>query len=80
MDLSWCIMCDQHCIEDNLYCSESCRQKDESSKIESKNRLCSPPASPLLEPFLSSFNHERRTSSKSIISISNIPKYSLSPP
>ncbi|EIE88700.1 hypothetical protein RO3G_13411 [Rhizopus delemar RA 99-880] len=93
MDLSWCIICDRHCIEDNLYCSELCRLKDNNTITIAKPNtthstgFCSPPASPLLEPFLSSFNHERRTSivttGKSNISNpfymspSSIPKYSL---
>ncbi|CAO3623962.1 unnamed protein product [Mucor hiemalis] len=99
MDLSWCIICDRHCIEENLYCSESCRIQDVNHKhtlvsANSKNikstALCSPPASPLLDPFFSSFNHERRTSitiSKSTrttpdifgyMSPSSVPRYSLS--
>ncbi|KAI9481046.1 MAG: hypothetical protein EXX96DRAFT_201465 [Benjaminiella poitrasii] len=67
MDLSWCIMCDCHCIEDNLYCSESCRLQDVNSQstvssINSSPVSTPPPSSPLLDPFFSSFNHERRTS------------------
>ncbi|KAI9283322.1 hypothetical protein BY458DRAFT_496203 [Sporodiniella umbellata] len=88
MDLSWCIICDRHCTEDNLYCSEPCRIKDKSLKpacvvspVSSTTGLYTPPASPLLEPFLSSFKHERRTSIKPInilsMSPSSIPKYSL---
>ncbi|EIE82638.1 hypothetical protein RO3G_07343 [Rhizopus delemar RA 99-880] len=55
MDLSWCIMCDCYCVEDSLYCSESCRKKDTNEKISII--IYTPPSSPLLEPFLSSFNH-----------------------
>ncbi|CAO3699565.1 unnamed protein product [Rhizopus stolonifer] len=82
MDLSWCIICDRHCTEENLYCSEPCRVKDKNLKpTQTTTALCSPPASPLLEPFLSSFKHERRTSIKPTnplyMSPSSIPKYSL---
>ncbi|KAI7882499.1 hypothetical protein K492DRAFT_193450 [Lichtheimia hyalospora FSU 10163] len=28
MDLQWCIVCDVHVIDDQLYCSEQCRRKD----------------------------------------------------
>ncbi|KAI8637860.1 hypothetical protein BD408DRAFT_423884 [Parasitella parasitica] len=68
MDLSWCIICDRHCVEENLYCSETCRIQDFNGKHSSaasstsSSPLCSPPTSPLLDPFFSSFNHERRTS------------------
>ncbi|KAI8969910.1 hypothetical protein BDF20DRAFT_825912 [Mycotypha africana] len=69
MDLSWCIICDRHCTGDNLYCSETCRTQD----IKQKKAYVSPfmfdqspstslVSSPLLDPFLSSFNHERRAS------------------
>ncbi|KAI9347465.1 hypothetical protein BD770DRAFT_475227 [Pilaira anomala] len=98
MDLSWCIICDRHSIEENLYCSESCRIQDVNHKqtiVSNNNKpattLRSPPSSPLLDPFFSSFNHERRTSitiSKSSRSTpdiyfgysspSSVPRYSLS--
>lgn len=120
MDLSWCIICDRHCVEENvsssagllvareiemltccahfqLYCSETCRVQDVNHKHASSvpastnaSPLCSPPASPLLDPYFSSFNHERRTSitiSKSTrvhhdafgyMSPSSVPRYSLS--
>ncbi|KAG2233459.1 hypothetical protein BDF21DRAFT_418430 [Thamnidium elegans] len=94
MDLSWCIICDRHSIEENLYCSETCRTQDVNHKhaiVSDKTMtLRSPPASPLLDPFFSSFNHERRTSitiSKSTrttpdifgyMSPSSVPRYSLS--
>ncbi|ORY95040.1 hypothetical protein BCR43DRAFT_495050 [Syncephalastrum racemosum] len=32
MDLSWCIICDRHSIEDNLYCSDACRLKDQPNQ------------------------------------------------
>ncbi|KAI7905318.1 uncharacterized protein BX663DRAFT_502435 [Cokeromyces recurvatus] len=80
MDLSWCIMCDCRCIEDNLYCSESCRIKDINNQAYTttiassvnNSPVSTPPSSPLLDPFLSCFNHEKRTSitiSKSIRSL-----------
>ncbi|OBZ82943.1 hypothetical protein A0J61_09007 [Choanephora cucurbitarum] len=28
MDLSWCIICDRHCTDNNLYCSEACKFQD----------------------------------------------------
>ncbi|KAI9028917.1 hypothetical protein CLU79DRAFT_518445 [Phycomyces nitens] len=66
MDLSWCIICDCHCVEDNLYCSDNCRNKDTSQRTQNKTSSpaipLSPPSSPLLEPFLSSF-HSHRTKS-----------------
>ncbi|OAD70002.1 hypothetical protein PHYBLDRAFT_159742, partial [Phycomyces blakesleeanus NRRL 1555(-)] len=66
MDLSWCIICDCHCTEDNLYCSDNCRNKDTSQRTQNKSSSpavpLSPPSSPLLEPFLSSF-HSHRTKS-----------------
>ncbi|KAI8335659.1 hypothetical protein EDC96DRAFT_579081 [Choanephora cucurbitarum] len=65
MDLSWCIICDRHCVEDNLYCSELCRIQDVNHHhhhVKPSSPL-SPPSSPLLDPFFSSFNHhDRRTS------------------
>ncbi|CEP19305.1 hypothetical protein [Parasitella parasitica] len=96
MDLSWCIICDRHCVEENLYCSETCRIQDVNDKHSkacsstSNSPLSSPPASPLLDPFFSSFNHERRTSitiskstrvhhgAYSYVSPSSVPRYSLS--
>ncbi|KAL7310285.1 hypothetical protein PS15m_009802 [Mucor circinelloides] len=96
MDLSWCIICDRHCVEENLYCSETCRIQDVNHKhvsvpsSKAASPLCSPPASPLLDPYFSSFNHERRSSitiSKSTrvhhdafgyMSPSSVPRYSLS--
>ncbi|CAO3694497.1 unnamed protein product [Rhizopus stolonifer] len=85
MDLSWCIMCDCHCIEDSLYCSESCRAKDKNNDHTKINiTLDSPPTSPLFEPFLSYFNHDRRTYTvvmnkpvNTYYVASSIPKYSL---
>ncbi|KAI7892778.1 uncharacterized protein EV154DRAFT_504087 [Mucor mucedo] len=78
MDLSWCIMCDRHCIDNNLYCSESCRFQDNTghhhdSKPKSiqpelnmfkSPSLVSPPSSPILAPFLYSFqpSYDRRRS------------------
>ncbi|KAI8385805.1 hypothetical protein BD560DRAFT_486785 [Blakeslea trispora] len=108
MDLSWCIICDRHCVEDNLYCSELCRVQDvnhnhavingsikssSNNKSSSSSPLCSPPASPLLDPFFSSFNHHDRRTSITITkssrshydlfgsissSQSSVPRYSLS--
>ncbi|KAI8139068.1 hypothetical protein BJV82DRAFT_628110 [Fennellomyces sp. T-0311] len=50
MDLSWCIICDRHSIEDNLYCSEACRIKDALSQQTTPvlTTPLSPPSSPLL--------------------------------
>ncbi|KAI9472385.1 MAG: hypothetical protein EXX96DRAFT_583866, partial [Benjaminiella poitrasii] len=28
MDLSWCIICDRHCTDNDLYCSDLCRFQD----------------------------------------------------
>ncbi|KAI8979975.1 hypothetical protein BDB01DRAFT_798315 [Pilobolus umbonatus] len=97
MDLSWCIICDCHCIEDNLYCSESCRIQDVTLNNKQKNNtittkmLVSPPSSPILDPYLASYNNDRRTSvtfksanrpqHESIfgyMSPSSVPRYSLS--
>ncbi|KAI8091416.1 uncharacterized protein B0P05DRAFT_527434 [Gilbertella persicaria] len=97
MDLSWCIICDRHCVEDNLYCSELCRVQDanhnHSTITKQTKTAVTPPSSPLLDPFFSSFNHhDRRTSitiSKSSrvhydmfgsisSSQSSVPRYSLS--
>ncbi|KAL1927971.1 hypothetical protein VTP01DRAFT_3376 [Rhizomucor pusillus] len=54
MDLSWCIICDRHCTEDNLYCSDACRNKDikTSSFLPTANEsnIATPPASPVLDP------------------------------
>ncbi|CEP19167.1 hypothetical protein [Parasitella parasitica] len=79
MDLSWCIICDRHCIDNNLYCSESCRfqdnadhlqhpktskPNDKSDMFKSTPSLVSPPTSPVLGPFLYSFqnSYDRRRS------------------
>ncbi|KAL9557000.1 hypothetical protein MBANPS3_001601 [Mucor bainieri] len=79
MDLSWCIICDRHCIDNNLYCSESCRFQDNTDHhqhseinkpthttdlFKSAPSLVSPPASPVLAPFLYSFqpSYDRRRS------------------
>ncbi|GAA5795368.1 hypothetical protein EDC94DRAFT_604806 [Helicostylum pulchrum] len=79
MDLSWCIICDRHCIDNNLYCSELCRFQDNTGHHHDNNKiksitpefnmfkspsLVSPPSSPILTPFLYSFqpSHDRRRS------------------
>ncbi|KAG1439091.1 hypothetical protein G6F56_012407 [Rhizopus delemar] len=67
MDLSWCIICDRHCVDNNLYCSESCRFQD-STFIRPENKptapfnSITPPSSPELAPFLYSFHDHRRRS------------------
>ncbi|CAO3598215.1 unnamed protein product [Absidia cylindrospora] len=46
MDLSWCLSCDCHCVEDSLYCSDACRMKDNQSLFSSSSSLSSPESSP----------------------------------
>ncbi|KAI8365327.1 uncharacterized protein BYT42DRAFT_618705 [Radiomyces spectabilis] len=49
MDLSWCIICDRHCTEDNLYCSQVCERKDIACEtFEPVYMPLSPPSSPLM--------------------------------
>ncbi|CAO3614312.1 unnamed protein product [Mucor hiemalis] len=78
MDLSWCIICDRHSIDNNLYCSESCRFQDNNNHHHDNNNsiktpennmfkspsLVTPPSSPNLTPFLYSFqpSYDRRRS------------------
>ncbi|CDH54080.1 predicted protein [Lichtheimia corymbifera JMRC:FSU:9682] len=45
MDLQWCIVCDVHVTDDQLYCSEQCRLKDAPSSIVPQ-QPSSPPISP----------------------------------
>ncbi|EIE75339.1 hypothetical protein G6F57_009548 [Rhizopus arrhizus] len=72
MDLSWCIICDRHCIDNNLYCSESCRFQDSTSINKSSSPLLvTPPASPELTPFLYSLHDHRRRSANTGNMISN---------
>ncbi|ORX61935.1 hypothetical protein DM01DRAFT_1069034 [Hesseltinella vesiculosa] len=69
MDLSWCIYCDRHCVEENLYCSDACRIKDFANHQKSpaspvlESFPSSPNMSPLLEPFYSSFHEKPRSPS-----------------
>ncbi|KAJ8662846.1 hypothetical protein O0I10_001022 [Lichtheimia ornata] len=44
MDLQWCIVCDVHVTDDQLYCSEQCRLKDAPSIM--RQQPSSPPISP----------------------------------
>ncbi|KAI8645262.1 hypothetical protein BD408DRAFT_412068 [Parasitella parasitica] len=83
MDLSWCIICDCHCIDNDLYCSESCRFQDNTDQpqlckakkpndktdmFKSSPSLVSPPISPVLGPFLYSFqSYDRRRSAGTIM-------------
>lgn len=72
MDLSWCIICDRHCVDNSLYCSESCRFQDIASNYKNKpsndlfntsnTSLVTPPASPELTPFLYTIHNHRRCS------------------
>ncbi|KAI8888520.1 hypothetical protein K501DRAFT_172980 [Backusella circina FSU 941] len=73
MDLSWCIICDRHCTDNNLYCSDSCQFQDiNASTYSSKSSsfsndktsslLLTPPTSPSLQAFYS-FNQSNRSSS-----------------
>ncbi|KAI8969994.1 hypothetical protein BDF20DRAFT_791067, partial [Mycotypha africana] len=65
MDLSWCIICDRHCADNDLYCSEVCRFQDTdgqkpmlentTSMFDKAPSLVSPPASPIMSPLLYSF-------------------------
>ncbi|KAI7905575.1 uncharacterized protein BX663DRAFT_541032 [Cokeromyces recurvatus] len=70
MDLSWCIICDRHCIDNNLYCSEVCRFQDSNNAPDNHDLMNNnksttmveipiPPSSssssPVLTPFLYSF-------------------------
>ncbi|KAI8332101.1 hypothetical protein BC941DRAFT_437530 [Chlamydoabsidia padenii] len=96
MDLSWCLSCDRHCTEDNLYCSESCRSKDNESYYFSPYTSSSPsssPSTPLfnsfsmpgtptspLEPFFSSFSHPHEHRNSVIMSKSSSPTVSLFAP
>ncbi|KAI7889706.1 uncharacterized protein EV154DRAFT_565147 [Mucor mucedo] len=76
MDLSWCIMCDCQSNEDNLYCSESCRIQD----VNHKHATIKPTSTPVLDPFYSSFQHERRRTSVTISkSIRSVDLYLSSP-
>ncbi|KAI9256000.1 hypothetical protein BY458DRAFT_519805 [Sporodiniella umbellata] len=72
MDLSWCIICDRHSVDNNLYCSESCRFQDSGEPINYKkpsimhpspnNFLITPPTSPEIAPFLYPVQETRRSS------------------
>ncbi|KAI8066658.1 hypothetical protein BC940DRAFT_239957 [Gongronella butleri] len=68
MDLSWCIFCDRHCVEDNLYCSDACRLKDFANQGSPASPVMdtfptTPNMSPLLEPFYNSFHEKPRSPS-----------------
>ncbi|KAG1150881.1 hypothetical protein G6F37_010027 [Rhizopus arrhizus] len=58
MDLSWCIICDRHCADNKLYCSEACRFQDSTDYNDLKKPsmtntlLITPPPSPEIKPFL----------------------------
>ncbi|CAO3639203.1 hypothetical protein BJ944DRAFT_266062 [Cunninghamella echinulata] len=39
MDLSWCLNCDRHCVEDNLYCSDKCQLMDKKNQSFSSSLL-----------------------------------------
>ncbi|CAO3614892.1 unnamed protein product [Cunninghamella blakesleeana] len=81
MDLSWCLVCDRHCLEDSLYCSEKCQLMEKnsqslSSSLTSISSLSpqsvtsstfSPNSSPLLEPFFSSLSHPQEHRNSIII-------------
>ncbi|KAI8992334.1 hypothetical protein BDB01DRAFT_778058 [Pilobolus umbonatus] len=65
MDLSWCIICDCHCVEDSIYCSEACRYQDTVGCIDPKssngkspkaNATAAEPAS-RYDPFSYSYHH-----------------------
>ncbi|KAI8097922.1 uncharacterized protein B0P05DRAFT_522612, partial [Gilbertella persicaria] len=84
MDLSWCIICDRHCIDNNLYCSEACKFQDMTGQKDSKPdnifkspSLVSPPTSPVLSPFLYSFqpSHDRLRSAGHITRTSHHYQY-----
>ncbi|CAO3684287.1 unnamed protein product [Rhizopus stolonifer] len=73
MDLSWCIICDRHSVDNNLYCSESCRFQDSAEHVEfkkpsvthhhsSSTLLITPPSSPEITPFLYPIQDTRRSS------------------
>ncbi|KAI8354208.1 hypothetical protein BD560DRAFT_407911 [Blakeslea trispora] len=75
MDLSWCIICDRHCTDNNnLYCSEACKFQDNTEGHSNtppsplfKTITLSPPSSPVVTHSLYSFqsSNSRRRSSAS---------------
>ncbi|KAI9276140.1 hypothetical protein BY458DRAFT_506486 [Sporodiniella umbellata] len=75
MDLSWCIICDRHCVDNNLYCSESCRFQDSSCTHPEKKSTpfdsITPPTSPQMAPLLYSFHDHRRRSTAGNIHSNN---------
>ncbi|KAI8992333.1 hypothetical protein BDB01DRAFT_778057 [Pilobolus umbonatus] len=63
MDLSWCIICDCHCVEDNIYCSEACRYQDtvgigiKSSNVKSPKANTTTATPSQYDPFSYSYHH-----------------------
>ncbi|CAO3615133.1 unnamed protein product [Cunninghamella blakesleeana] len=80
MDLSWCIICENHIddnmIESSLYCSESCRNKDQT------NHMMMPTSSEQQQPLLPSnllFSTIKSSSSSSPFLINNNSKTNMKP-
>ncbi|KAI9490610.1 hypothetical protein BDB00DRAFT_837268 [Zychaea mexicana] len=78
MDLSWCIICDRHCIEENLYCSTECANKD-ATCIQHTPQIPLTPLSPPSSPLLSYYGRYSHSSSKFTTTVSS-PSYIPSPP
>ncbi|KAI9260512.1 hypothetical protein BDA99DRAFT_560597 [Phascolomyces articulosus] len=85
MDLSWCIICDRHCIEDNLYCSTECANKDATTTQQDKFYQIpltplSPPSSPLLSYYHTNNNKNNNVKHQQPTSLPSFSSYIPSPP
>ncbi|KAI9322442.1 hypothetical protein BX666DRAFT_1894804 [Dichotomocladium elegans] len=76
MDLSWCIICDRHCLEDNLYCSDECRVKD----VQTPYHPSTFPATPLSPPSSPQLSYARHMKPMSSSSFYNATTFLPSPP
>ncbi|KAG2224948.1 hypothetical protein INT45_010897 [Circinella minor] len=65
MDLSWCIICDRHSIEENLYCSTECANKDATTQQDKIYQFPSTPLSPPSSPLLGCYGSDCSNSSYS---------------
>ncbi|KAI8077766.1 uncharacterized protein BX664DRAFT_343435, partial [Halteromyces radiatus] len=69
MDLSWCIICDNRIddilTESSLYCSETCKGKDQSNSICEQNNDQTTPLKPVVKAKINSICRNKKPTTPS---------------